>query len=155
MENVKNQVIIVTANIGKIKEIFESTNKEGLVSISDHYWLVDHESSPNSHICTISDLMETDIGSLEDNEVYCDLINKYGRDLTDLFVHSNQDIVEKKVVDLIHFAIDKIYNSNEIEVILYFNDSDIQEVIINAMTNNFNVSYVASSRNETHLLVKK
>lgn len=155
METTKKQVVIVTANINSLKELFGSTNKEGLISISDHYWLVSHETNPNSHLCSIADIMESDIRSIEENDVYCDLIDTYGKDLTSKFVHLDQAIIEKKTVDLVNFAFDKIYKSNELEIVLFPNGNDIQEIVINAITNNFTVSSMDTDHQEVHIIIKK
>ena len=156
METIKNKVVIVTTNINKLKEVFESTNKEGLIAISDHYWLASHKTNANISMCTISDIMKSDIRSIDENDVYCDLIDTYGEDLTDRFIHLSQEIIEKKVIGLINFVFDKVYKSDEIQVILsHDNDSDIQEVIINIITNNFNIADTTANQYEVQILIKK
>lgn len=155
METTKNQVVIVTANINSLRELFGCTNESGLIAISDHYWLVSHETNPNSHLCSIADIMESDIRSIEENDMYCDLIDTYGKDLTSKFVHLEQAAIEKKTINLVNFAFDKIYKSNELEIVLFPNGSDIQETVINAITNNFTVSTMNTDHQEIHISVKR
>jgi energy-converting hydrogenase A subunit M len=156
MESTKNQLLIITTTIEKLKEVFESTNKEGLISLADHYWLVDHETNTDLHLCTIYDIMQSDM-SIEDNDMYCDLIDTYGKDVVNKFVHSTKDNIEEKVVKLIKFVLESIYKTDDVDVILFPNatGNNIQDVIINAIANNFDVSDVTGTQLEMHLLIKR
>jgi hypothetical protein len=117
-----NQLLILMPDgINNVKEIFESTNTVGLHTLSEHYWVVKSDHVSNCHLCTIPDIMITELQDLDDNDTYCNLLDTYGNVMVNKFIHHDIDVIKDKLEKLINYYLKTICETDTTDIII-FND---------------------------------
>lgn len=151
--------------IASLEEIL-SSNGSMLKDICNRYVLVSNDdTNPLHHDCPIIELVKKDIDAVRNPAIildqYNNLVEEYGQGVVDLVVLEDDKIIQKKITDVLKFAMDKVYKSDimRIEFIKYLEPlmytSSIPNLIYSAAGENFDIIDQRVIGQENYVVIKR
>lgn len=142
-----------------------SSNKHGIQQLHDRYVLLSYDKQNKFyHDCPMIELLKKDVLSSGQSWVlkyYNNLIKKFGKELVDLLIIEDEEIIKNKILYIINFAMNFVYKSNalRIEMLKYKESpreiSSIPNLIYSTIGENFDIidQYLLGQQN--YIIIKK
>lgn len=131
-----------------LEEIFSSNTEDEIKGLHDRYVLFAHEKNKLHHDCPmfeylLDDINESKVPFILDN--YHRLVKKYGKDLVDLLVVSDENTIKNKIIKLLDFTFNNVYDADiiRVEFLRYGSPSkdfiSIPSIIYEAIEENYDI----------------
>lgn len=143
-----------------------SSNKHGIRQLHERYVLLSNdEENKFHHDCPMIELLKKDVVAVKKEWIakyYQDLINKYGKELVDLLIIEDAEIIQNKILYILNFAMDQIYKSTTLRVELSqysgFQDvtsSSMPDLIYSTIGMNFDIIDQYLLGEENYIIIKR
>lgn len=99
-----------------------SSSDENIESLYKNYTLVGDENYPDYNLCPIYDVLYSDIVNCDLDGIknmYNGYVDKYGQSKVNKIIIRESKFVEKKIYDIILFAINNVYKTDKIALSFY------------------------------------
>lgn len=111
---------IIPEEMNVLGELLCSSNPSDIRKLQERYVLLSNdEKNKFHHDCPIIELLKKDIEASKDpliHKYYNMLIEAFGKDLVDLLIVENEEIIQNKILYILHFAMDQLYKSSILRV---------------------------------------
>lgn len=105
--------------IATLEEVL-SSSEANIDSLYDRYVLFSHKDDALHHNCPMFEVLEQDIDKspvrVTARKHYNKMVALYGQEVVNKFVIKDLDYLEKKILKLLNFAFDEVYQTNTIQV---------------------------------------
>lgn len=142
-----------------------SSNKNGIQELHDRYVLMNYDKGDKSqHDCPIVEILYKDIQNSDRpyiHKYYQYLLKTYTKDLVDLLIIHDETVIVKKILNIINFAMDKIYDTETLKVdLLKFRDSpseisSMPELIYSTLGMNFDIIDQHLVGKQNYIIIKR
>lgn len=120
--------------------------------VINNYTLTRDQDDPLIQLCPIIEIPFADLQNIQEDhhllDTYNNLVNTFGQEVVDLCIPKDIDPIRKKILKIIMFAMDKVYNSDKIRI--EFNRYNLPEVsgkIVRAESSIPSMIYEAAQEN--------
>lgn len=169
--HIKSKIGVVSFNyiplnlLGVLEGIFSSNTTDKIQQLHDRYVLISNdEKNKLYHDCPMMDFLKKDIDDCGNNriqEFYKYFIDKYPKEVVDLLIIEDENIIKSKILHMMNFAMNDIYKSNiiKVEFIRYTYQQDfpssIPKLIYSTAGENFDIKgqYLVGQSN--YVIIKR
>jgi hypothetical protein len=142
-----------------------SSNKDGIKQLNERYVLLcNDETNKFHHDCPMIEILKEDIYNFKDFgfiQYYENLKNVYGKELVDLLIIENKEIIQNKLINIINFAMNQIYKSDVIRVELskfqqsWREKTSIPDLIYSTIGMNFDIIDQYLIEPQSYMIIKR